>query len=568
MYFLRNINMEKYIKNEEKDIKIFKIIIALFPFIIGLFYEFSSYFSGMILTFFLVYIIIKNKQIRFFMNFSFISIIMVNILYFTSIFYSIDKGMSFIGFLKFLPTIIFIIILMQFEKEKIEELLKFIPTSGVFMIFICILCKPIKGLEEFFYMNKRLGGFFQYSNTCALFFLMGVIVIAYNENLCKKDYIQLIILLLGILLTGSRSVFIFTLLSFLIIAISNKKVRKGLIIIFSLLILVTLIYVFISKDYSALGRFLTISVNSSTLLGRLLYYKDGLKLILEKPFGLGYMGYFYMEPKIQTGVYIIRYIHNDFLQLALDAGILASIFVLASMAISFFSKNTSKVKRHLILIIFLGGVVDFNFQFLIIPFILIMTLNIHTGNEVIIERKYINIINFSLIALSITFMYFSIAFFMTYINKDEIAVKMFSGNTESKTILLAEAKSPEEADKLADELIKQNKMSYLAYDAKALVATVNKDFKSMVYYKEKNLEIRKYWVSEYEDYASLLKRAISYYDKQNDEINKKKYIKKIKEVPKMLEAQKEKTSSLGFKINDKPIFELSEETQNYINNLN
>ena len=127
--------MEKYIKNEEKDIKIFKIIIALFPFIIGLFYEFASYFSGMILTFFLVYIIIKNKQIRFFMNFSFISLIMVNILYFTSIFYGIDKGMSFIGFLKFLPTIIFIMILMQFEKGKIEELLKFIPTSGVFMIF-------------------------------------------------------------------------------------------------------------------------------------------------------------------------------------------------------------------------------------------------------------------------------------------------------------------------------------------------------------------------------------------------------------------------------------------------
>ena len=43
------------------------------------------------------------------------------------------------------------------------------------------------------------------------------------------------------------------------------------------------------------GRFLTTSLHSSTLLGRLLYAQDALPVILRHPFGLGYRSYTYMQ---------------------------------------------------------------------------------------------------------------------------------------------------------------------------------------------------------------------------------------------------------------------------------
>lgn len=559
--------MKEYLKNEEFYVKIFKIILFIMPFIIGLFYEFTSYLAGMILSLYLIYIIFNKGKLKIFLNYQTVILVLIIMSYLGGIFYGIDKGTSFVGFLKFLPSIIFCIILMQFDEKKKDSFFEFIPISGMYMVCICIICKLIGILEDCFYMNERLGGFFQYSNTFALFLLMGIVVIGYKEKITKKDYINLAILILGILLTGSRSIFIFTIISILILMFSNKIIKKKILMIFLVLIVLSIGIVYFSKSSEGIGRFLTISLNSSTFLGRLLYYKDGINLILKKPFGLGYMGYFYMEPKIQTGVYVTRYIHNDFLQLALDCGIFMAIILLISMGITFFSKKTSKLQKHLTLIIFLGGMFDFNFQFLIIIFILVMTFDIYNGKEFVIDKKSIKVISSILCIIMLVFLYFTIAFFMTYINQDEIAVKMFNGNTESKTILLAEASSPEEADKIADELIEQNNMSYLAYDAKALVAAVNKDFEKVVYYKEKNLGIRKYWVSEYEDYVNLLKRAVEYYDKKDDVVNKKIYVKKIKEIPKMLASQKENTSKLAFKINDKPIFELSIETQKYINSL-
>lgn len=48
-------------------------------------------------------------------------------------------------------------------------------------------------------------------------------------------------------------------------------------------------------NMQSIGRYLTISLSSSTFLGGLLYVKDAVIPILTNPLGLGYQGYGYEQ---------------------------------------------------------------------------------------------------------------------------------------------------------------------------------------------------------------------------------------------------------------------------------
>ena len=53
------------------------------------------------------------------------------------------------------------------------------------------------------------------------------------------------------------------------------------------------------------------------------------------------MGYFFKQPEFQTGNYVTRYVHNDFLQMGLDNGIISLIVfvVYADRSFSFITKT-------------------------------------------------------------------------------------------------------------------------------------------------------------------------------------------------------------------------------------
>ena len=74
-----------------------------------------------------------------------------------------------------------------------------------------------------------------------------------------------------------------------------------------------------------MSRFLKLGINASTLQGRLLYWEDAIKMLAKRPAGLGYMGYFYFQQAEQTGVYSVRFVHNEWIQWVLDYGIFAGI---------------------------------------------------------------------------------------------------------------------------------------------------------------------------------------------------------------------------------------------------
>ena len=112
-----------------------------------------------------------------------------------------------------------------------------------------------------------------------------------------------------------------------------------------------------------IGRIFTVFRYSSTWKGRILYDLDALKMIAKYPFGMGYHGYAYVQGRMQTGVYKTLFVHNDWLQAALDLGILPAVLFAAVMLRQLLKGSQSSMQKQILLLIMLHMLVDFDLQF-------------------------------------------------------------------------------------------------------------------------------------------------------------------------------------------------------------
>ena len=556
-----------YKKAENIDILLIKIFLCLTPFLFGLYYEFSSYFAQIFILVILLIKLLKQKKFKVHLNFASMALAIISVGYLFTCIYAVDKGMAILGFLKFTIPLTFGLLLMQYKQEELNDMMDLIPISGVIMVIVSMIFKYIPFLPNVFYLqNGGMMGFFQYANTFALFLLIGIIYIGYSKQPKWKIIIYNIVLLLGILISGCRTVQILTLLNYIIMIIKQKELRVYFIALVIIAIACTIGYVLITGNLNTVGRYLTTSTSSRSLQERLLYYKDAIPLILKNPFGLGYMGYSYIQPQIQTGIYQAAYVHNDFLQLMLDIGIIPVIVFIISVINSLLDKKKTLFFKLILLTIILHMLIDFDLQFMIIFLILVMTLNIWDEKEYEFEINKIVIISIESISILI-YLYFGIVTLFNYFEKDEIAIKMYPIYTESNISIAnnyMQKKDINSANAIASNMQKTNTELGMLYNIKAYYYFANNSWNLMAQNKKKYLEVNKYDMKEYEDYVLMLSEAIEYYA-QNDEMEKAvEYIKQVVEVPSIIEHVKSSTSSISYNLKDKPTFELSENVQKYI----
>ncbi len=146
-------------------------------------------------------------------------------------FWAVDSGMALLGFFKFLPAALFWLLLMQLGPEVRERLFLTIPVSGITMTLLSYPTRWIPALTPYFYASGRLGGFFQYSNSFALFLLLGIIPLAFQKKRRFLCLAGILVLLFGILATGSRTVFVLTVLIFLWLCLTRKRLRIPLMLL-------------------------------------------------------------------------------------------------------------------------------------------------------------------------------------------------------------------------------------------------------------------------------------------------------------------------------------------------
>ncbi len=534
---------------------------------VGLFNDYLCCFAAAVLSARLIYEVIKKKQLLFYINLSSSAVTVIALFYFLSVFWAIDKGEAFLGAFRFLPPLLFMLIVMQKLKEP-EKYFNILPYFAVFMTIVSAVLSIIPQTEGLVEIAGRLCGFFQYSNTFALFLLVSLIVCITKEKPALSDYILSAVLLFGIFYSGSRTVFILLAISILLFLafIKNRRIRLTVFALLITAVAAAAVVAVITDNFYGIGRFLTFSFKESTLAGRLLYYIDALPVILKHPLGMGYLGYYFTQQSFQSGVYSVMSVHNDFLQLMLDIGWVPALLFAGAIIKAFFSKEASLRKRLLLFVICAHSCFDFDLQYIAMLMLLILLLELKQGKKKAFGIKK-GIAAPLISALCVLCLYFACFQTLSFFGKYEISSLMYPAKTRDNIIMLISEADTDKINEIADRIIKQNKYVSVAYSAKGRLAFSEGDISEMTEYKDKAIETAVFQYEEYLDYCTLLIHAVSLYSEAGDSNSIKFCAQKLVEVEEKLNSNKEKLSYFGAMINDQPITELSEDIHNFIAEL-
>lgn len=543
------------------------IIFGLSVISVGLFYEWLSCVVSVAL---IIWLLLKREAggiIVFRLNLTSAACALIVAGYTLSIFWAIDRGMALVGFLKLLPVPLFLLCI--YSDEKAAELIKkSLPVLAAVITLISAALMQIPALESYFSVAGRLAGTFQYPNTFALFLLVAELLAfksAINKYLKAAVFA---VLIFGLLYTGSRTVIVLAVLANIaMIALSVRLSKRTAVIS----VLVFMLAVGISAGLafggvSPFNRILTINLSASTFVGRMLYFKDAVPVIIKHPVGLGYLGYFYTQTTFQTGVYSVKYLHNDILQLCLDIGWIPAIGLIVAIFRSVFLKGIGITERIILSVMFLHCLFDFDLQFTAIFMLLFLFLKKDEGKTVVIARQKF-FFPLAISVLAAVSVYFSVALGLSLFGKTKAANSMYSLNTDNQIKLLISLKREEGFEQIADSIIERNPYVYVAYGEKARAAYKKGDFGEVIKYKNLTFEYAPLVYDEYEEYIYMLINGVTLYSDTGDKNSAEICKKQILATEEKFDENFLRVSELGMQINDKPKTEFPEDIEDYIKKL-
>lgn len=319
------LNLPDKIRAKNGLFRIMEILLLVYPFIGGLYapwqWGIAMLCNGALLT--LVWIL--TKHIRLFSDLvSGVSLAVIAAGAAWNLLIGLDRDASWMGLLRLCGWLLFALLVLQWPLKQRQRLLMCVPVSGAVAVAVSLLAGLNPAWRPFFYEADRLAGPFQYANSFALFLLIGLMMLPPVWPRLLWSGVALL-LLFGIVATGSRSGLILLALWISFLLVRRHQVRRLVPLLG--IIAATGASIALWNNGWVFARFLKVG-SLSTVWGRLLYNKDGIRLLLQRPLGVGYLGWFYLQRMIQTGVYNVRYVHNDWLQMALDYGLPAALALL------------------------------------------------------------------------------------------------------------------------------------------------------------------------------------------------------------------------------------------------
>ncbi len=546
-----------------KKVSFLDLILVFTIFAVGGFFEWVSAVVSVALLVYLLYKGIKCKNIKASKELSFIVIALICISYFLVSFWAIDSGMAIIGGIKFLPLILFFLALKQEETDKTNTYQIIVLTTAV-MVVVSSIFSVIPQFSQHFLVAGRLAGFFQYSNTFAMLVLISELLILKKEKINIVDIICLIIFLFGIIYSGSRVVFVLFIISNIAVLWIKSNKRFRLFFLLSVISVLLITFIFF-RDNIVVQRFLRISIFESTFVGRILYWFDALPLFLKHPFGMGYLGYNYIHPSIQSGLYTVRFIHNDFLQLFLDVGWIPAAALIFVICKKIFNKKTDKNIKVILLAFSAHIFFDFDLQFISMFLILILLLEDSDSKKTSV--KYSDAIGVTMVLLAALSTYMSLHLAFTRFQLEKQAEGLYPWNTENHISLLKNEQNLNDAENLANKIMAQNDTTYIPYVIKAKYAYAKGDFTSVILYNRQLLTRIPFQYENYESYAKMLIEGIRKYKSMNDYKSVDFCVKELKSVKSALDEVDIKLSGLGKLIKDQPKTEFPQEILDFIKEL-
>lgn len=488
-------------------------------------------------------------------------------------FWSLDVSENFLGILRGVTALLWMYRCFLMDEEEKERCFIITPYLGAGMVIFGLLSLLNGKTTAFFWQAKRLGGFFQYSNTCALFCLLGIVVLVQqiqssNTGVYKevglfwkviinpahmKNVLFLFILILGIFLTGSRSVLLLLLVWGTYQALRVKRFRIPFVVVVGISLIFAYGYGIITGSSQNIARIFTLFSANSTILGRCLYYIDALSMAVKYPFGLGYMGYYYMQPVMQTGVYTTRFVHNDFIQLLVEYGFLALVAVLVYLGYQLIKGKQGRQKKELLILICVATLADFHLQYISILMFFVLCLDLGEKNGLRKQKELRENYIFCGIGLAVS-VYLTVAYGCHYMGKDDLALAMLPNYTQAQIEELTVCTDKEHALLLADEILEHNEYVSEAYHSKVYAAAMSGDVEALKRHMDQSLAIRRYDVETYKAYDGLLADMII----ACNEVGRMEEIAALEEyknlLPQKLAGLEETTHPIAYKLRDVPVF--------------
>ncbi len=570
------------------------LILVLTIFLYGGFYNWSLFFLGVLLDIaVLVGIRSKKKEIRSDYR---LAVLVPTVLIFIQIiisFWAIDIIHNMTGIIYYTDLALWMYLCKDLEEEQKKRLLDAVPIWGAVTVLIACLAYPFTGLRQLFWQAGRLGGTFQYSNTYALFLLLGIVIVMHSitgkagrnkssvssrggtsrrsrqsddllpvkltvpiENMKSWQKTAIIgLLAVGILLTGCRSILILGIIYGIYKSVVSTELRKPVLAGLGVLILISGVSMLIPGATQNVGRLFTVFRYNSTFWGRLLYYIDAIQMILRHPFGLGYSGYYYIQGSEQTGVYSTRFVHNDFLQAGLDSGIVVLVIIIAFVAYQLIRGHQHRDYKEMLAIIVLASLVDWHCQFFTMVMIAVLMLDF--GNERESTRSVVTVrrmVTGLLILLLPLTLYIGAAECMGSRGNKEASLALLPDNTEVLEEMMTNASDKDKAVMMANRVLSYNGYSDTAYNTLMYAAAMDGDVAAVIQNGDKLIELRRYDVALYENYVHILESMTADCSDSDRELIELR----IDEIPKQLAMLEESTNRLAYKTRDIPVFEIQD----------
>ncbi|MDD7404089.1 MAG: O-antigen ligase family protein [Butyribacter sp.] len=571
---------------KEKETSFFWLFVLLCASLVwsGGYYEYSSVIIGVCIAVFLIVFRRKRLEKTAFENYMVFSAI-IAFMYWISSIYAVDCGMAMTGAAKKSVIFLFALALAVTEQEQRKRILYKLPEIAVVLTAVPAIASLAEPVRKFVFSAGRFCGTFGYANTYALFALLALLVLleTWKQRAVWKDVAMLLGFLAGLWFSGSRYTWVLAFVALIAFALAQKGIRKYVCAVLGILLALTVCAGTVFRQTEAMGRLFT--TNFSTLYGRLLYWQDGLSLAIKHPFGMGYLGYYYKQNEIQTGVYTVRYVHNDLLQWVLDIGWIPAIVLLLIIILAICNKKRPFLEKLLLSVILLHSMMEFDLEHTGMAFLLVLVLS--CSKEAVFRKNCVfgktdssekpgglqkaGISGKICMALSVLIgcvcLYFAVPLSLYAAEKTKTAVQWYPVYTDAQLANLSLEKDNDKADRLADKILGQNDTAFLAYDAKAQVAFNQNRFSDMVRYKKKAIARNKFDAAEYNDYLVMLNEILSYAIENGDEELAMEMAGDMQELLTIIEDNKKTVSPLGKKIDDKVEIDFPKDITEEIRNL-
>lgn len=467
--------------------------------------------------------------------------------------FSVSAGMAFTGFLRSAVWVLFFLYAATYAQQERREILDVVAWEGAILSLlttVVFLYNGFCGVED---ANGRIDGLFEYANTWALYLLVCLILLALGSKHGPLEWGAMAVLLTGIFLSGSRGIF---LLLFglagayaLWYLVRKRRVLPLLLVVGGAAALFELSVVL--SGGLTWDRLRAITLTSSSLNGRLLYYMDGLRMIWDNPMGVGRGGFLYIQPLYQTGVYTLRYIHNEYFQAALDGGLLAGVCTVLLPVALLVQKHLSLRERAVILCIAAHALIDFDFQFTAVVLLMLLCGSGGRVREIALPKRAGAVAGGVLTA---ALCYFSLAYFMDFCGQAVTAHTMFPADLSLAENRLQSCAGVEEGEPVADRILASTDLSMLAWDCKFAASAQRLDGPEMARTRYQYLRLNGYRGEVYEEFTQLLENLSA----RGSQEELKLYSDLANKAKTQLEEVRDKTSPLAYRIADKPDLEFAD----------